>query len=72
MWLTEFAVPGPSANLILNLAKFRPQMIDSAAAFFKDAVPELCANLPLQSLKLAIETVFCAPPPPIADPHKRQ
>ena len=72
MRLTEFAVPRPSADLILKLAKFRPQMIESAAPFLKDTVPELCANLPLESLKLAIETVFCAPPPPpITDPHKK-
>ena len=30
---------------------------------------EMCADLPFQSLKLAIETVFCAPP--ITDPHKK-
>ena len=59
----------PAAQLVAKLAKFRVELIANGAPFMKDTVPALCADIPLESLKLAIETVFCAPP--ITDPYKR-
>ena len=57
----------PAAQLVAKLAKFRVELIANGAQFMKDTVPALCADIPLESLKLAIETVFCAPP--ITDPY---
>ena len=59
----------PAAQLVAKLAKFRVELIANGAQFMKDTVPALCADIPLESLKLAIETVFCAPP--ITDPYER-
>ena len=64
--LSDFVVQRPAAQLVAKLAKFRVELIANGAQFMKDTVPALCADIPLESLKLAIETVLCAPP--ITDP----
>ena len=67
--LSDFVVQRLAAQLVAKLAKFRVELIANGAQFMKDTLPALCADIPLESLKLAIETVFSAPP--ITDPYKK-
>ena len=67
--LSDFVVQRPAAQLVAKLAKFRVEPIATGAQFMKDTVPAMCADILLESLKLAIETVFCAPP--ITDPYEK-
>ena len=59
--LANFLVQCPTVHFIDALSKFQPQMIDVAAKFIAEHLPELCGSLSLESVKLAVETIFCAP-----------
>ena len=67
--MSHFVVQRRAAQLVAKLAKFRVELIANGAEYMKDTVPALCADIPLESLKLAIEAVFCAPP--ITDRYKK-
>ena len=68
--LHHIAVLMHSYLLLLSSPRWHNDAIGAnGAQFMKDTVPALCTDIPLESFKLAIETVLCAPP--ITDPYKK-